>query len=118
MIALEVAGVLSKASSFNGVLTPERVQAARAHGLGCKIHMEDNLQALKKKNIRPDIQRALEASIARTNNPSVWTRILKYIGHIDGRYNHSRLYKFLYTLNSGSRYILLSKTFARLGILQ
>ncbi|MEK7150860.1 MAG: hypothetical protein AAB783_01540 [Patescibacteria group bacterium] len=118
MLALEIAGVLDKATSFCEPLTADRVANTRAHGLGCKIHMEDNLAEFKRLGKREDLQRALEISIYRTNNPSLKQRAIKRIAHIDSKYNQSRLYKYLYTKNSQSQNAILSKTFARLGILQ
>lgn len=118
MLALEAAGAFHEAKTFDGILTPERVRNARAHGLGCSIHMEDNLEVLRARKVRPDLQEAIHVSIERARHPSLWTRTVRAIGRLDARYNKSRLYKFLYALNSGSHAVWFSKMCARLGILQ
>jgi hypothetical protein len=63
MINLYVAGVLDKSVTFPHHIDPALVAAVPASDAGDNIYSNENLQALRERDLAPELQHAIEASI-------------------------------------------------------
>ena len=87
MISLYVAGALEKSGTFPHHIDPGLVSAIPALPInGAFLVQHENLRALKEKNLAPELQRAIAASldnaaIGKSNLSAIKDRV-KYVDHV------------------------------------
>lgn len=99
MVNLYIAGALDKAKTFPNELDLDLI--ARTPTIQPPIFHTENLQALKKKHLNPELQEAIATSLRNTQELEEETRsqkTAKQLIFLDHTYMHGRLYALASTL--------------------
>lgn len=118
-IELYCAGVLDKAETFDRKINLESVKNVYYYTeLNFHIFGIEALDYLKKHNLNPALQEAIEISLNRSSNPSFLRRIASLFAHLDKKYNNRRLYTSIFGINDNQDKTFVFKAINRLGLVR
>jgi hypothetical protein len=92
MVNLRVAGVLDQAATFPNTIDNKRIANMRIDE-GDIVHQKENIDALKERDLDPDLRTALQTSLDIALNPSLKRRILKAVTYLDNKYTKGTVRK-------------------------
>jgi hypothetical protein len=100
MVSLYAAGVLDRAETFPSEIEPDRLAAVAIEGYAEAVFHRENLAALQERGLAPDLQQALQASLANVPESAkprpIARRALGRIGYLDHSYALGTLHR-IYT---------------------
>lgn len=117
--ALLCADVLDKTSTFDKTLNPALIRKVPYKTeLGLHIFGEDCLVYLKEHNKYPEIQEALEEGLNKSKKPPFFRRMVNFLAQLDKKYNHRRIYMFIFKVRPDQDRGVFFKVFANLKLIR
>lgn len=118
-IELLCANVLHKAKTFDQTLTPSLIKKIYyKNNLNFNLFGEEALVYLKKQNKYPKLQEALIQSLQKSKKPTLLRRISDFIAFLDKKYNHRKLYAFIFRTTPNQDRTFLFKIIANMGLIR
>lgn len=118
-MALLCADVLDKTPTFDRKLDLDLIRRVPYKTeLGLHLFGEDCLQYLKENDKYPNVQRALEEGLTRSKNPPLLKKVANYFAMLDKKYNHRRIYMFIFKVRPNQDRGVFFKMFANLKLIR
>lgn len=93
MISLQIAGKLSKAKTFPHTVNVDLVKKLPIQSIHTAVFHEENLAELKRLQIEPELQNAIEQCLSNSSHPfSVFHTFITKAMYFDHRYTKGKLY--------------------------
>lgn len=118
MIDLQIAGVLDQAITFSNKIPLNILARTHNEEFESFVHNEDSLAELKRQNLYPELQRAIESSINLSKNPKAITKIIKFLSTLDSKYNNRRIFKYIFGIRNNEDRKMIFKLFSWLGFIR
>lgn len=118
-IELLCADALHKAKTFDQTITPSLIKKVYYNrSLNYHLFGEEALTYLKKYNRYPQLQKALKESLKESKNPNFLRRLAYFISFIDKKYNHRRIYTYIFRMTANQDRTPLFKLISNLGLVK
>ncbi len=117
MIELACANVLEKQHAFDKKIDLESVRSMYYdYSLLYNVQGEAHLAQLKKQNIYPDLQNAIQISLEKSKKPNIIKKFIKLTASFDQKYNDRRIYRAIFAMNKNQDRNIFFKFLLKKGV--
>ncbi len=117
MLGLSCARVLDRQSAFDKKIDLEAVKNMYYdYALLYNLQGEANLLELKRQNIYPELQNAIQSSLEKSKKPNIIKKLTKMISSFDQKHNDRRIYRAIFAMNKNQDRNILFKFLLKRGV--
>ena len=119
MISLKCCGVLDRCNTFDKKIDLEKVKNMHYdYRFSQNISGEETLLFLRDHKLFPDLQNAIEYSLAKSRHPDLKNRLIAFLAMIDQKYFNRKIYSGVFRLTRDQDRNVLFKLLSNLGLIR